>query len=56
MVLRWRAITIEAAEQYLRSCPPDGGGILGDDGDAGLEEVGEQDVVEADQGNTLVKP
>ncbi len=29
----------------------EGGGVLGDDGDAGLEEVGELDVVEADEGD-----
>src|SRR5260370_33445759 len=55
MVLRWRPMAIEAAEQHLGGSPSDSGRVLGDDGDAGLEEVGEQDVVEADQGHTRMQ-
>jgi hypothetical protein len=55
VVLRWRAISVEAAEQCLRCSSPDGGWILGHDRDPRLQKIREQDVVEAEQSNTLVK-
>jgi hypothetical protein len=55
VVLRWRPIAVEAAEEHLSGSPSHARWILGDDGDSRFQEIGKQDVVEADQGNAPVK-
>src|SRR5438309_3649074 len=54
-MFRGGVIAIEPTEQHLGGGAPDGGWVLSDDGDAWLQQIGEQDIVETDQGNALMK-
>jgi len=51
-----RSVSIEAAEEELGSRPAHGAWILRDDGEARVEQVGQQDVVKADQPHLVVLP
>jgi hypothetical protein len=56
MMFGRRPITVKAAEEDLRGGAPDGSGILSDDCDPRLQQIGQQDVVEADRRDAPVKP
>ena len=47
-MLGWCPIAVEAPEQHLRGGSADSRRVLCDDGDAWLQEIGEQDIVESD--------
>jgi hypothetical protein len=47
--------TVEASEDQRRGGAADRGGFLSHDGDPGLQQVGEREVVEADHGDTVVQ-
>src|SRR5438445_3136360 len=55
-MVRWRTVAIDPVEEQLRGSPSHGRWILGDDRDARLEEIGEQDVVEPHQRDLRMKP
>src|SRR6202795_3953001 len=50
-----RAVAVEAAEEQLGRGGSHRGGALGDDRNPGVEHVGEQDVVEADEGDLVME-
>ena len=55
MVFGRRRRAVQASEKNLRGRAPDGGRVLSDDSDPRLEEIRQQDVVEADQRDALVQ-
>jgi soluble P-type ATPase len=48
-------VPVNPPEQDLGGEGADAGDVLGDDGDRGIEHVGERDVVEADQGDLVLQ-
>jgi hypothetical protein len=48
-------IAVKATEQHLRGGAAKSCGVLSDHRDAGLEEIGQQEVIESDQANPIVQ-
>ena len=53
---RLRTVTIEPAKQELRGPPPKRLRVLGDHGDGGIENVGENHIVESKQCHLTLEP
>ena len=54
MGLRRRGVPVDAPEQDLGGEGADGLDVLGDDGDRGIEQVGQEQVVEPDHGGAVL--